>query len=45
MTSQGFTEDADRTELVSEHLPWWQYLLVVVLLVAYLWLALDNCPW
>ena len=45
MTSQGFTEDADRTELVSEHLPWWQYLLVVVLLVAYLWLALDTCPW
>ncbi|WP_295745611.1 energy-coupling factor transporter transmembrane component T [uncultured Limosilactobacillus sp.] len=45
MTSQGFTEGADRTELTRESLPWWQLLLVVMLLGAYLGVALGTHPW
>ncbi len=45
MTSQGFTEGAMRTAMTSDHLPKWQYGLVVGLLAAYLVAAIWWRPW
>lgn len=45
MTSQGFTEGEERTELVAEPWPKWQLILVVLLLAAYLTVAVGCHPW
>lgn len=45
MTSQGFTEGAARTTMITDRLPKWQYGLVVVLLAAYLLAAIYWRPW
>lgn len=45
MTSQGFTEGEERTELIAEPWPKWQLILVVLLLAAYLTVAVGCHPW
>lgn len=45
MTSQGFTEGAERTELLADQLPVWQGILAAGLLLAYLAVALVCQPW
>lgn len=45
MTSQGFTENAPRTELISDPLPAWQWVLAIGLIVVYCAVAFGLRPW
>lgn len=45
MTSQGFTEGAERTELATDPLPAWQWFVAIFLIIAYCLAAFVWQPW